>query len=339
MKHSPAIRATLQRGALLLAAAIGTSECAFAATLADAFEHDWYEVEFFVFERTQVMEHNTDERLVLTAPRQLPRNMVAPLPGAEGYEGHYQIDALTRLCLEYPTLDLQFRPDPEEEADNFVTAIDPESESVRDAQVGEFETDLQDQPPAVPEPPDPRELVRADIAAFEEELLASALQWLPQDSLQLSSEARRLERNGTGRILFHGRWRQPVPERSQPSPLLIEAGQSLAPWLPMPELIGTVGVTLGPYLHFQADLFYQAPALNGTPVSIAYDGRGARQELPPTPVSSSGDGYMKLSESRRMRSTEVHYLDHPKLGLVVRIDPIVMPASLIESFDNLEKPL
>ncbi|MFV2091051.1 MAG: CsiV family protein [Pseudomonadales bacterium] len=46
---------------------------------------------------------------------------------------------------------------------------------------------------------------------------------------------------------------------------------------------------------------------------------------------------MQIKESRRMRSTEIHYLDHPKLGLVVRIDPVVIPEPLVESFENLEE--
>jgi hypothetical protein len=31
---------------------------------------------------------------------------------------------------------------------------------------------------------------------------------------------------------------------------------------------------------------------------------------------------MVLDERRRLRSEELHYLDHPKFGVLVRIDPI-----------------
>ena len=30
-------------------------------------------------------------------------------------------------------------------------------------------------------------------------------------------------------------------------------------------------------------------------------------------------GYMQLSESRRMRSEELHYLDHPAMGAIIKI--------------------
>jgi hypothetical protein len=58
--------------------------------------------------------------------------------------------------------------------------------------------------------------------------------------------------------------------------------------------------------------------------------------LTPTETVQAG-AYMVLSESRRMRSEELHYLDHPKLGLVVRIDPVRFPDDLIQSFVALEE--
>jgi hypothetical protein len=34
---------------------------------------------------------------------------------------------------------------------------------------------------------------------------------------------------------------------------------------------------------------------------------------------------MELREQRRMRSGELHYLDHPKFGVLARIDPVQAP--------------
>jgi len=44
-----------------------------------------------------------------------------------------------------------------------------------------------------------------------------------------------------------------------------------------------------------------------------------------------------LSQSRRLRSNEIHYLDHPKFGIVVRIDPVAIPQELILLLEALEK--
>ncbi|MBV1905373.1 MAG: peptidoglycan binding protein CsiV [Pseudomonadales bacterium] len=53
--------------------------------------------------------------------------------------------------------------------------------------------------------------------------------------------------------------------------------------------------------------------------------------------------WMQLSESRRMRSTELHYLDHPKFGVLLRIDPVKIPEQLstlwIEANHNSETSL
>ena len=48
----------------------------------------------------------------------------------------------------------------------------------------------------------------------------------------------------------------------------------------------------------------------------------------PTNLPAVRAGYMVLDESRRMRSEEVHYLDHPKLGIIVRVDPVAIPEAL-----------
>lgn len=51
------------------------------------------------------------------------------------------------------------------------------------------------------------------------------------------------------------------------------------------------------------------------------------QELPP---------YIRLDQSRRVRSGELHYIDHPELGVIVRITPAVAPEALQEQFALLQ---
>ena len=96
-----------------------------------------------------------------------------------------------------------------------------------------------------------------------------------------------------------------------------------------------MGITLGRYLHFKADLFFHAPGLGMTPAAALMTDSGESQlvEAEETPGTA---GYMQLSESRRMRSEELHYLDHPKLGVVVRVDPISMPEALLAELEALE---
>jgi hypothetical protein len=100
-----------------------------------------------------------------------------------------------------------------------------------------------------------------------------------------------LERQGY-RVLLHAAWIQPV------------GGRSSTRWYSLSGrgLRGLVRVTRGRYLHFETDLL----------------------------VDAGAEGAVRTSQSRRMRSAEVHYIDHPRVGIVVRIDPYT-PAQSSES--------
>ena len=58
---------------------------------------------------------------------------------------------------------------------------------------------------------------------------------------------------------------------------------------------GTLKVRLGRFLHLESQLVFTD--------------------------EESGESY-RLSESRKMRSTELHYVDNPRFGLIARILPI-----------------
>lgn len=284
----------------------------------DLLTRDYYQIEFFVFERPGVMEFNTEELLALNRPRALPATMRSQLGALESF-ADLVIDPTTRACLTFPTISYSMQQ-PRRSAS--VPAA-----SAGGARPPEIQPTLS---------PDPVLDLLRGIAAFERELEAASQRWLPEQTFVLAAEARSVERRGIGRVLFHGRWLQVVPARDAPDPVYIRTGTLLDSPVAAQELEGTVGVTLGRYLHFQAELFYHAPGLG--------------MDLIDVPQSSAGDAllgapeavefrYMKLSESRRMRSTETHYLDHPKLGLVVRIDPPEIPAPLVEAFEALKEPV
>ena len=49
-------------------------------------------------------------------------------------------------------------------------------------------------------------------------------------------------------------------------------------------------------------------------------------------LKSDKQGYMELIETRRMRSSELHYLDHPKIGIIAQIEEVTLPSALEELF-------
>lgn len=298
-----------------------------AEELSEFLEQDWYTIEFFVFERPEVMDFNTIESLTLKAPRALPADLRAQRPGVEGYR--VQVDPLTRLCLTFPTLSYELLPGDE---------IDGDDLSAGDLSTGGSET----QPVPLITPSlahDPLLDLMSDMAAFESSLIEASYRWMPDDTLTMGREARRIQQRNAGRLLFHGRWVQAVPPRTDAEPILLQAGRKLSLPSDVHELLGTVAITLGRYLHFEANLFFHAPGLGMEPAAIAFaeNGEPLLTEFKMTDIKASDGGYQQLNESRRMRSAEIHYLDHPKLGLLVRVDPVVIPEDLIEAFNRLEE--
>jgi len=67
-----------------------------------------------------------------------------------------------------------------------------------------------------------------------------------------------------------------------------------------PLLDGTVNLIAGEILQVDVDLLYRDPTL-AVPV--------------------------RLLESRRLRSGELNYLDHPRFGVLVRVAPVTAPAT------------
>jgi len=107
------------------------------------------------------------------------------------------------------------------------------------------------------------------------------------------------------------------------------------------ELDGTLTLRRSRYLHVDADLwlteFGQVLAqnsLNTLPSGISPD---LLEKYPGLAEWQSSRGtYMptlthRLQESRRMRSSTLHFLDHPAFGVLIQIDGYEVPVSDTES--------
>ena len=53
-------------------------------------------------------------------------------------------------------------------------------------------------------------------------------------------------------------------------------------------------------------------------------------------IALEDESFALFYESRRLRSGEVHYLDHPALGIIVRTNPVDVPEQLQDRIDRLE---
>ncbi len=159
-------------------------------------------------------------------------------------------------------------------------------------------------------------------------------QWrtIPEEEYILNNVAQRLKQSGKYRILKHIAWRQPVFERKDSQAISIKAGRDFSGQFPerayrqfefndqtqvntgntdnkVPELEGTLNVVITRYLHIYSDLVYRIPRTIPNEVSDALD---RTQVLVDYSVNSH----------RRMRSRELHYIDHPVVGILVEATPI-----------------
>lgn len=106
------------------------------------------------------------------------------------------------------------------------------------------------------------------------------------------------------------------PELMQPRLEFDEEGNliEIPPPESLDELEGTVRIVLGRYLHVYTDLLFRKP-LTTMEYNEAADMLVPVERLRAIPVR----------EWRRMRSRELHYMDHPLLGMLVKITPVATP--------------
>ncbi|MDH3644755.1 MAG: peptidoglycan binding protein CsiV, partial [Gammaproteobacteria bacterium] len=295
-----------------------------AEELTDYLARDWYETEVIVFQRGPVMEMNSIERLINPTPLRFPRAMRSFSSAPQDIGLGYVLDPRTQASLEFPVV---------ENLEMLGEAPPPMESSERQSSQGEGEpADATLAPGIAPTlEPDPMIEFLEVLARYEEQLEAQSYRWLPAGRFLMARDARLLRRRGRHQVLLHGRWLQPVPAREEPQPMLIQTGSRLAD---EHQLEGTLAVTLGRFLHFQARLNYHEPAMGQLPVGMPVSDPATTTalELPPPAT-----GYMVLNQSRRMRSEEIHYIDHPKLGIIVRIDPLALPEDLVAEFEALQQ--
>jgi len=156
---------------------------------------------------------------------------------------------------------------------------------------------------------------------------------LDSKSYQMSDAMEKLMNSEYYNPLFHVAWRQNVssPEGAHAIHITTDRIEPVTAdnTLPPPEktststIDGTITVSLKRYLHLNADLAY-----------INTDGNSffsAGEEMPVV---------FRMTESRRMRSKEIHYFDHPKFGMLALITPYEPPpAPKPESIPEKDLPV
>jgi len=147
---------------------------------------------------------------------------------------------------------------------------------------------------------------------------------LPSDLRILNNEARMLENNDDYNLLAHKSWRQIIKGNKVINWIDINGGYA---WAGHQQLEGSLGFSKGRFLHVHSELH-----LNQFPSIQSASSQRAKQRL-----FSAGQSLVPIVETRysliqrrKMRSKELHYIDHPKLVLLVKIIPFTPAEPILE---------
>ena len=345
------------------------TQCSYAASndTKDLLTERWFETEIIIFEHIQSLSANEPERLAINAIRSWPRNIrknkgsnkkIIPPDRKPLFISNLShrdqilkdLTTLEEQCWGYPYLP---KRDPirsefrdlgitKESIDSYNQAattnkkvneqlilLQPTNklgnEAPRSTQAN------QDLPPQSFKKTNELGIsnnfkIIANTGFFESELRRSAFTWLAIEEFVLLDEFNALKRAKGIRPIFHGRWRQPTPKRDKPIQIsLTSPNNNSSPTVEddLFKIEGTVSVTAERYLHLSLILWYHADGLGANPITLPIWKR--------SPMTSGN--YMILSENRRMRSQELHYLDHPKVGALVKINEVSLPRDLEKPYE------
>ncbi|SDK22859.1 CsiV family protein [Microbulbifer yueqingensis] len=155
---------------------------------------------------------------------------------------------------------------------------------------------------------------------------------------QLDNKAAALQRSGNYRVLFHKAWQQQLWQKRRAPAILIEGGDTYAGHS---QLEGSIKLSVSRYLHLSTNLWmseFGEPGSeggillpkpssldNGEPLDLAAPGaaRTIASQGRPGPVYAAR--VAQLQQERRMRSGELHYLDHPRFGVLVQVRTLDKP--------------
>lgn len=149
----------------------------------------------------------------------------------------------------------------------------------------------------------------------------ASFQLLNPDIMQLNKEAAAIAGRRNMHVLLHEAWRQTVDEPAHATAVIISGGKQFGAHH---ELEGTFTLSVEHFLRADANLWLSRFSTNPAEAST--------QVLPNPPnasASATDDSAhyvatqtVVMQEQRRMRSGELHYFDHPRIGLIVLVTPV-----------------
>ena len=136
----------------------------------------------------------------------------------------------------------------------------------------------------------------------------------------LSGEYKRINGSSEYNVLFYSAWRQTGLDENNAFDINIDELVNNHNNKSQNAIHGHLKVVLARYLHFYGDLDYQRlidkSVVTTNTINTSVDASAQSTE---TNLISKQSYPMKIH--RRMRSKELHYIDHPLVGILVQINP------------------
>jgi hypothetical protein len=167
---------------------------------------------------------------------------------------------------------------------------------------------------------------------------SSVFEALAADELTLDNLGKRINRSSNYKLLFHKAWRQHIPPMEKALPALLQGGNR---YDGLYELDGYITISRSRYLHIDTNLWYtHFVARGGQSSMIMPDNtqsypladRRLLQKYPQVKrYESMRNNYLpaqtySMIQSRKMRSSTLHYIDHPTFGMLIKIEEYQYPA-------------
>lgn len=171
----------------------------------------------------------------------------------------------------------------------FAAPADKEKESTYEIEAVVFENRL---PELVGDELLARDPAQAKIRGLETAIVPEKIEG---DSFLQPTLTGLLEKDGHYRVLAYLRWVQTVDAKSIAKPMRVT---SITPG----ELEGTIRFFMSRHLHLDVNLLFRE--------TLAASG------------SEPAANVYQMNEQRKIKTQEIHYFDHPRLGVLVRVMPV-----------------
>lgn len=188
------------------------------------------------------------------------------------------------------------------------------------------------------------------------DLTKEAFYALPASERQLNAQAQKLQRNPRFEVLFHNAWRQVITNKKASKAIIINGGQTFGQHQ---ALEGSIRLSVATYLELQTNLWLAQFDVNvGQEITQPWPEIPLRPNYTAATMSNlSLDSELELDQAlanenaqwsngnfdantpdaeaknfvtrqiillqqeRDMRSSEVHYIDHPALNVIIQVTP------------------